>query len=61
MMLMLIWTWSRSSECMSTHEQVHACTCIGRLQRLRSEREHQQFPDEVDTPIDKLAKTRFQK
>ena len=32
-----------------------------RLQRLRSEREHQQFPDEVDTPTDCLTKTRFQK
>lgn len=34
---------------------------VVRLQRLRSERDHLQFPDEVDTPADVLAKVRFQK
>lgn len=32
-----------------------------RLQRLRSERDHLQFPDEVDTPTNTLARVRFQK
>lgn len=30
-----------------------------RLQMLRAEKDDQMFPDEVDTPLDMLAKTRF--
>ena len=32
-----------------------------RLQQLRAEREDQMFPDEVDTPLNTPARTRFQK
>ena len=32
-----------------------------RVERLRSEREHNVFPDEVDTPLDVSARVRFQK
>ena len=62
MMYTLTWRVNNNSEFPGKSAKSDLTTPpASRLALLRAEREDKMFPDEVDTPIDTLAKIRFQK